>query len=101
MLPYVILLGLLSASWFWYDTMKIRERANVIAPRACRRAGVQFLDGTVSFARLSIVNTAKGLRFRRVFVFDYSEDGENRLQGFIVFAGSEVINLGLQAREIH
>ena len=62
---------------------------------------MQFLDGTVSFAKLSIVNTPRGLRFRRVFVFDYSEDGENRLQGFVVFAGSEVVNLGLQARETH
>lgn len=101
MLPYVLLLGILGASWFWYDTMKVRERANAVAPQACRRAGVQFLDGTVSFAKLSIVNTTRGLRFRRVFVFDYSEDGENRLQGFIVFAGTEVQNLGLQAREIH
>lgn len=101
MLPYLILAGVLSASWFWYDTMRIRELANTVAQHGCRRADVQFLDGTVSFAKLSIVNTARGLRFRRVFVFDYSEDGENRLQGFVVFAGSEVLNLGLQARETH
>lgn len=101
MLPYIILVALLSASWFWYDTMRVRELANTVAQQGCRRADVQFLDGTVSFAKLSIVNTARGLRFRRVFVFDYSEDGENRLQGFVVFAGSEVLNLGLQARETH
>lgn len=101
MLPYVALLALLSGSWFWFDTMKIRELANEVARLGCRRADVQFLDGTVSFAKLSLVNTPEGIRFRRVFTFDYSEDGENRLQGFIVFAGSKVLNLGLQARETH
>jgi len=100
-LPYVILLALLSATWFWYDTMRIRQLANTVAQQGCRQAEVQFLDGTVSFAKLGVVNTAKGLRFRRVFVFDYSENGENRMQGFVVFAGNNLINLGLQAREIH
>lgn len=101
MLPYFILLALLTAIWFWHDTMKIRELANSVAQHGCVRAQVQFLDGTVSFAKLGVVNTPKGVRFRRVFTFDYSEDGENRMQGFIVFAGSEVLNLGLQAKEIH
>lgn len=101
MLPYVVLLILLSASWFWFDTMKIRELANNVARHGCQRADVQFLDGTVSFSKLSLINTPRGIRFRRVFTFDYSEDGENRLQGFIVFAGSDVLNVGMQARETH
>ncbi|MEM7082215.1 MAG: DUF3301 domain-containing protein [Pseudomonadota bacterium] len=101
MWPYLILVLLLTASWFWFDTMKIRELANEVARQGCRRADVQFLDGTVSFAKLSLINSPSGLRFRRVFTFDYSENGENRRQGFIVFVGAQVANLGLQAREIH
>lgn len=101
MMPYISLAALLLGIWFWIDSLRVRERANQLAQQGCAKADVQFLDGTVSFARLNIVKTSRGFRWRRVYVFDYSEDGENRKEGFMVFAGSQLINLGLQSTEQH
>lgn len=101
MTAYFVLFAALMGGWFWFDTMKIRERANVIARQSCEKADVQFLDGTVSFAKISIINTADGLRLRRVFVFDYSENAENRKQGFLVFSGTHVTAVGFQPREMN
>ena len=101
MTAYIVLLAVLIGGWFWFDTMKIRERANTIARQSCEKADVQFLDGTVSFAKISMINTSAGLRLRRVFVFDYSENAENRKQGFLVFNGAQLTTVGFQPRERH
>ena len=41
--------------WFWQDSLAARESANAAAMDACRRLGLQFLDGTVAFARVALV----------------------------------------------
>ncbi|NNF17525.1 MAG: DUF3301 domain-containing protein [Gammaproteobacteria bacterium] len=98
----VLALGAIAiVGWFWFDTMKIRELANAAARHNCRKAALQFLDGTVAFAKLSVVTTSAGLKFRRVFVFDYSEDGENRKQGFLIFVGGHISGIGFESVQRH
>lgn len=87
--------------WFWLDSARAREIATGIGRAACEREGVQFLDQTVALGRLGIARTAQGLRFRRLFRFDYSDEGVGRHSGYLVLVGIrlEVVNLGITERD--
>lgn len=98
-LPIIILILLLG--WFWLDSARTREIALGICRAACERGGVQFLDQTVFLRRLGVRWPPQGLRFRRVYRFDYSEEGVGRRTGYLVMLGVDLeeISLGLPARE--
>jgi hypothetical protein len=42
------LLALVSAGWFVWDSLKVRETANAAMRAACRNEGLLFLDDTVA-----------------------------------------------------
>jgi len=87
--------------WFWIDTMAARETAEVAGKRACREAGVQFLDDTVAFAGLGFGRDGWGhLKLRRTYRFEFSDTGDNRLKGLVVMLGREVETLDLERRYI-
>lgn len=98
MLSWTLLATILLAAfagWFWFDSLKQRERANVAAQEACERANLQFLDGTVAFARLHLWRPGGGwLGLRRTYVFDYTARSIERQQGFVVIAGDRVETVG-------
>lgn len=80
----------------WHTALGAREAANRVAREACSRAVVQFLDGTVAFAGFRLRRNERGrLRLLRTYTFDYTSDGFERAQGFIVMAGPEVETVGL------
>jgi hypothetical protein len=82
-------------AWFWQDSLAARERANAIAMEACARLSLQFLDGTVAFARLQIVRgTQSAFALRRTYVFDYTANSIERRQGFVVLTGRRVETVG-------
>ncbi len=85
------------AGWFWLDSLRAREIATGICRAACETQNLQFLDQTVALRRLSVRRTHEGLRFRRVYRFDYSEEGVVRNIGYLVMLGQnlEEISLGL------
>ena len=58
--------------WFWQDSLAARESANAAAMEACSGLGLQFLDGTVAFARVALIREAGRLKLRRTYVFDYT-----------------------------
>lgn len=83
------------AAWFWQDSLGARELANAAAMRACEEMGLQFLDGTVAFARIAITRSARGLlTLRRTYVFDYTANSIERRQGFVVLGGHQVESVG-------
>jgi hypothetical protein len=80
----------------WQLSLDAREAANRIAKDACSRAVVQFLDGTVAFAGFRMSRSANGKRrLLRTYTFDYTSDGFERAQGFIVLAGLRLEAVGL------
>ena len=96
--------GLLLVFGAWRSNLRARDLANTIAIETCRRLSVQFLDGTVAFASMRPVRDAQGrLVLRRSYVFDYTEDGVSRRQGFVVLVGGELEAVGLAAdpRRVH
>ena len=80
--------------WFWQDSLAARESANAAAKEACARLGLQFLDGTVAFARLVLVRVDGWLRLRRTYVFDYTATSIERRQGFVLLTGRRVETVG-------
>ena len=80
--------------WFWQDSLAARESANAAAKDACRRLSLQFLDGTVAFARMALVREAGWLKLRRTYVFDYTATSIERRQGFVLLTGRRVESVG-------
>jgi Protein of unknown function (DUF3301) len=99
LLMLVLSAGILGLAYkLWQLSMDARETANRIAKETCSRAVVQFLDDTVAFAGFRWRRDATGRRrLLRTYTFDYTSDGFERAQGFIVLAGAELQSVGLAA----
>lgn len=58
---------------------------------ACRRQQVQFLDSTVSIAKIRLCRDALGqVRIKRHYVFDISRCGQDRLHGYVNLCGNKL-----------
>lgn len=90
----VLLVMVAAAVWFVQDSLAVRERANAAAMEACQRLSLQFLDGTVAFARLSFAREYGRLTLRRTYVFDYTANSIERRQGFVILLGRRVESVG-------
>jgi hypothetical protein len=83
--------------WFWVDSLRARERALAAGRAACERNGLQLLDETVAGAGLRLARNEEGeLRIRRVFVFEFSDNGNNRRRGSVVVLGGTVQDLYIE-----
>jgi len=82
---------------FWLDSARAREIAIGICQTVCEQYQVQFLDQTVALHRLGLRWPRRGLCFRRVYRFDFSEEGVGRRTGYLVMIGQDLqeISLGL------
>jgi hypothetical protein len=89
--------GMAVAYLVWHSSLEAREAANRTAREACSRAVVQFLDETVAFAGFRLVRSRHDGRRRllRTYTFDYTSDGFERSQGFVVMSGRHVEAVGL------
>lgn len=81
----------------WLDGARAREMATGLVQGYCRNRNLQFLDGTVVLARVGIRWTSSGLRIRRMFRFDFSQEGVGRRTGHILMLGTtlEAVDDGL------
>jgi hypothetical protein len=99
MLLAVALLAMLAL--FWHSSLAARELANRVAMETCTSANVQMLDGTVAIHRLRVVRGGDApLSWRRIYVFDYTEDGFARKRGFVVLTGDAIDSVGLGPRAV-
>jgi len=95
------ILAIVAGILLWTDSLRARERAVRAGRSACERYGLQFLDDTVSFARLRLARNQGGeLRIARTYTFEFSDTGNNRRQGAIVMLGAEVHDLHLEPYRI-
>ncbi len=86
-----------AGGWFWYDSLRARERAVGLGRQACERERLQFLDETVLCTRTRPARSADGrVRLRRMYRFEFSDDGMNRRAGHLVLLGSELESLELE-----
>jgi len=93
----VCIFALVLLGWFWQTSLGVRERANQAAQDACARMQLQFLDGTVAFARLRLARNESGrITLRRTYVFDYTASSIERRQGFVVMLGQRIEHIGFE-----
>lgn len=98
----VALLFLVGAALLWVDSLRARERAVRAGRDACSRYSLQFLDDTVSFARMRLARDGEGrLKIARTYTFEFSDTGNNRRDGAIVMLGGEVQDLRLEPYRLH
>jgi hypothetical protein len=91
------ILALVAAALLWADSLRARERAVRAGRSACERYQLQFLDDTVSFARLRLARDDGGqLKISRTYTFEFSDTGNNRRHGAIVMLGAEVADLHME-----
>ena len=94
LLGVVLLAGLV---WVAMDNLRAREAAIDAARRACAGDGVQLLDDTVMLVSLRLARDGGGRAvLRRVYQFEFSDTGDNRLAGAVTLAGSRVDTLYLE-----
>jgi hypothetical protein len=94
--PFAIILIVLGML-LWADSLRARERAVRAGRAACERYQLQFLDDTVSFARMRLARDDGGqVRISRTYSFEFSDTGNNRRHGAIVMLGGDVADLHLE-----
>jgi hypothetical protein len=82
---------------FFLDSLRARERAVRAGREACKRYELQFLDDTVSFARLRLARDDEGrLKLARTYTFEFTETGNTRRHGAIVMLGQELRDIQLE-----
>ena len=92
-----LLVALAVVAWYWYDSMRARERALGVGRVACERDGLQLLDDTVQCVRLRFARNEEGrLQLRRTYRFEFSDTGLNRRDGSIVLRGTELESLYME-----
>jgi hypothetical protein len=95
------ILAIVAGILLWTDSLRARERAVRAGRSACERYELQFLDDTVSFARMRLARNEDGeLRIARTYTFEFSDTGNNRRHGAIVMLGGEVQDLHLEPYRI-
>ncbi|RIX45587.1 MAG: DUF3301 domain-containing protein [Rhodocyclales bacterium GT-UBC] len=91
LLELLVFVGLLAAAWLWLDSLKAREIGVAAAQQACAEEGLQLLDETVVIRALRPARDDAGqLRLRRVYGFEYSDNGDNRRAGSVTLVGHVV-----------
>ncbi len=85
------LIVLVLGGWFFMASLRVREIAIKLSEQACRREGLQFLDGTVSAAHIGLRRDGRGrLNIHRTYQFEFSESGMQRYSGYIVMLGEQL-----------
>ena len=98
----IALVVIAAAALLWADSLRARERAVRAGRDACARYGLQFLDETVSFARMRLARNGEGqLKIARTYTFEFSDTGNNRRDGAIVMLGGELQDLHLEPYQLH
>lgn len=98
----VSLIIIAALAWLWFDSVKVREIAVRTAKQACLAQGLQFLDETVSIAKLQPDRDDQGrLLLRRTYFFEYSDTGDNRRPGSVILLGQQVVMLNIGLCLVH
>ncbi len=88
-------------SWFWFDSLQVRERAKTICDQACRRSGVQLLDDTVALERIWFRRGPQGrLCLERLYAFEFTDNGTIRRSGVVLMHGRRVEVLSMDGGDL-
>ena len=95
------LLVLLACVWLLWDNLKAREAAVAASRDLCKAEGLQLLDDTVVMQSLRPVRGSGGrLNLKRIYVFEYSDTGNDRHKGSVTLIGDTVITFYVGPRPV-
>ena len=87
----IYLMVFVAAGWFWLTSIRVLEIARNAGKQACTKADLQFLDDTVAGIGIKLVRNQSGRRvLQRTYRFEYSETGNDRIEGKVVMLGETV-----------
>lgn len=94
----IIILLMLAGGWFWWESRGAAERAILAAKRVCNTTGVHFLNDTVAWKKLRLRRNRQGrIKVKRIYIFEFSTDGDVRYQGEVEMLGLEVQRVDMDA----
>ena len=94
----VLVLGV--AGLYFLAALRVRELAVQAVGHASRRDDFQLLDQSVHIQRLSLSRNETGRwRIWRQYRFDYTFDGAERRQGFVIMLGKQLQSIVVSERE--
>lgn len=97
---FIVLFFIVVMVLFWQDSMKSREVAIAAAHRACQEINVQLLDQTVSVESIKPARSKTGrFVFKRIYGFDFSMQGAERLHGRAHLLGQVLQQIQLETDE--
>ena len=86
----------------WYDSMRAREYVINYCRKLCKSSGVQFLDQTTALVSISLKRHPRtAFMLRRIYQFEVSENGANRLSGYVVMDAGRISDSHLETSEGH
>src|SRR5260221_2903976 len=89
-------------AWVWFGSRRAREGALAAGSRACERDRLQFLDETVECVSVRPARDENGRgALRRVYRFEFSDNGDNRRAGSIVMMAGEGESLTIEPFPLH
>ena len=98
-LTLFLLLGAVIA-WLWRGHGR-REHALALVRRHCQRLDIELLDGNVAFRRFALLRDGRGQRrLARVYDFEFTVTGEQRLRGSITLFGRQAGAIELDAHPL-
>lgn len=94
LIALVLLAVIGGGAWFWYDSLRARERMLETCSRLCRDLSLQFLDETVTLVSTGFGRSEAGWpQFTRRYLFEFSGTGQDRWQGRATLAGQRVVSV--------
>jgi len=91
---FAVALALGLVAVLWSSARAAAESASLHGRRACRDAGVQWLDHSVHLVQVRLRRNADGrLGLERHYRFEYSRGGDDRHAGRIVLLGRRLVSL--------
>lgn len=97
---FLLILFAAFCAWLWRGH-GIRERALTLAKQHCARLEVELLDGAVALRRLAILRDANGhRRLARLYDFEFTVTGEQRLRGHISMFGQRLGSIELEPHPV-
>ncbi|MCB1678385.1 MAG: DUF3301 domain-containing protein [Halioglobus sp.] len=98
----VTVLSLGALGLYFWGAIRVRELALQAVARAGDQDDFQLLDQAVHICRVSLSRDATGRwRIWRQYRFDYSYDGVERRQGFVIMLGKQLQALVVSERAGH
>lgn len=96
----LLLLCAAVAAWLWRGH-GIRERALELVKRHCAKLDIELLDGNVALRGLALQRDSRGnRRLARLYDFEFTVTGEQRLSGSISMFGQQLGRIELDAYPI-